>query len=51
MMMMMWMMMMMVCREAIIAMINSYIGNALLELNEPRKALDYFKMEKSLADQ
>jgi hypothetical protein len=40
-----------VYREAIKALLNSYIGNAWLELNEPRKALDYFKMEKSLADQ
>jgi len=33
------------------AQVNSYIGNAMLELKEPHKALDYFKMEKSLADQ
>jgi len=32
-------------------MVNSFIGNALLELNQPRKAIDHFRMEKSLADQ
>lgn len=37
-------------REEVLATLHDYIGNAYLELGNPQKALDHFKMEKSAAD-